>query len=155
MKLLDILEGILTPSKKQIKVDLKEIYCKRKDDKFIKKIKAAAVGCELRNVDGSSRQAALQKLKVGDRVRLIWEQGGADKKDKINLLRGGRSQELDISACFGRLSDKLTVDVVRWLTRENIVTAARVVQITGGTRKRPKLGCILELTTYHGPTTQR
>ncbi|MBW1890385.1 MAG: hypothetical protein JRI93_07660, partial [Deltaproteobacteria bacterium] len=39
----------------------------------------------------------------------------------------------------------------RWLTKDNIVTAARVVRIVGGTRKRPKLGCVLELSTYPSP----
>ena len=127
---------------------LKEIYCKRKDDDFIKQFNTSVVGCHLRNVDGSERQEALKKIKIGQKVRLILEPGQGGKKDKINLLPGGRSQELDISQCFGRLNDKFTKDIVRWLTRDNIVTSAKVVNITGGTRKQPKLGCVLQLTTY-------
>lgn len=151
MGLIDILESILAPRKEQKRVDLKEIYCKRRDDDFIRQFNTTVVGGELRNVDGSDRQEAMQKLKAGQRVRMILESGEGGKKDKIHLLPGGRTQELDISQCFGRLSDKVTADVVRWLTRDNIVTTARVVRITGGTRKRPKLGCVLQLTTYPGP----
>ncbi|MEJ2037436.1 MAG: hypothetical protein P8X55_00695 [Desulfosarcinaceae bacterium] len=151
MGLIDILENILTPRKEKMRVDLKEIYCKRKDDDFIKQFNTTVVGGELRNVDGSERQDAMMKLKVGQKVRMIWESGEGGKKDKINLLLGGRGHELDISQCFGRLSDKVTADVIRWLTRDNIVTAAKVTRITGGTRKRPKLGCVLQLTTYPGP----
>jgi hypothetical protein len=50
--------------------------------------------------------------------------------------------------CFGRLNDKVAADVIRWLTQERISTAVRVARIVGGTRKRPKLGCLLELSTY-------
>lgn len=151
MGLIDILESILTPRKEKKRVDLKEIYCRRKDDDFIRRFNTTVVGGDLRNVDGSDRQEAMNKLKVGQKVRMILESGEGGKKDKIHLLLGGRSQELDISQCFGRLSDKVTADVVRWLNRDNIVTTASVVKLTGGTRKRPKLGCVLQLTTYPGP----
>jgi hypothetical protein len=109
------------------------------------------VGVEYSNIDGSDRQEALKKIKAGERVRLIWSAGDSGDKDTVYLVRKGLSQELSMPDCFGRLNDKVAADVVRWLTRENRVTGARVVKLTGGTRKRPKLGCILELRTYPGP----
>jgi hypothetical protein len=152
MKLLKTLERIFTPgADKSVQVDLKEIYCKRKDSNFIKKFNTPAIGTEYSNPDGSERQESLKKLKAGQRVRLIWDAGSAGNKNVVYLVRKGKNQELSMSDCFGRLNDKVAGEVVKWLTRENVLTAAKVAKLTGGTRKRPKLGCILELTTYPGP----
>lgn len=152
MALLHILERLLNRSQnEEKKVELKEIFCKSKGDGFLKQFRTAAVGCQYSNRDGSSRQDALKKLKVGERVRLIWNAEEASSKDTVYLLKSGRGQELFLPDCFGRLDDKITAKVVRWLTRDNIVTAAKVVRITGGTRKQPRLGCVLELSTYPGP----
>ena len=159
MGLLDTLEGLLVPSRRrrQTQVALKEIFCKRKDDDFIERFNTAAVGTELSNPDGSDRQATMEKLKVGQKVRLIWDAGDSGTKNVVYLVfkRGARIQELSMPDCFGRLNDKVAGDVIRWLTQENIVTTARVVKITGGTRKRPKLGCVLELRTYPGPKPKK
>jgi len=59
----------------------------------------------------------------------------------------------DINVFIGYLEahPRVAARVVRWLTRDNIVTAAKVVKITGGTRRQPRLGCVLELSTYPGP----
>jgi hypothetical protein len=151
MGLLEILENALINRPKKEQVNLKEIFCKRRDDNYIKRFNTSVVGARYRNVDGSQRQDAIAKLKPGERLRLIWDAGPNGRKNKINLLRGGRSQQLNISHCVGRLSDKVSADVIRWLTQENIVTTARVVKVSGGTRKRPKLTCVVELTTYPGP----
>jgi hypothetical protein len=151
MGLLDILEKILVKPRRGTRVELKEIYCNRADDDFIKSFRTPVVGSEYSNVDSSERQAALQKLKVGEKVRLIWEGGESGSKDKIYVLRGGKGRELAMPDCFGRLNDKVTSDVIQWLTREKIITAAHVADITGGTSKRPKLSCVLELRTYPGP----
>lgn len=152
MSLLGALEQMLLRYKRgKERVDLKEIFCKRSDDKYIDCFRTAAVGVEYSNIDGSDRQEALQKIKVGDKVRLIWEPGTAPGKDKVYLVRKGLSQELAMADCFGRLNDKVAGGVVRRLTRENVVTAAKVAKIQGGTRKRPKLGCVIELRTYPGP----
>ena len=156
MGLLHILERLLHKSKEDEKlVALKEIFCKPKGKELIKQFKTAAVGCQYSNVDGSSRQDALKKLKAGQRVRLIWNAEDAGSRDTVYLVKSGRGQELSMPDCFGRLNDKIAASVVRWLTRDNIVTAAKVVKITGGTRKQPRLGCVLELASYPGPEEKR
>ncbi|MGD8366956.1 MAG: hypothetical protein PVG78_04880 [Desulfobacterales bacterium] len=152
MSLLDALERMLLRHKRgKERIDLKEIFCKRSDDDFIESFRTAAVGVEYSNIDGSDRQEALKKIKVGNKVRLIWDSGDSGDKDTVYLVRKGAGQELSMPDCFGRLSDKVAADVIRWLTKENVVTSAKVAKITGGTRKRPRLGCVLEMRTYPGP----
>lgn len=152
MGLLDALEQMLLRHKRgKEQVDLKEIFCKRSDDDCIEKFRTAAVGVEYSNIDGSDRQEALKKVKVGEKVRLIWDAGEAGEKETVYLVRKGRARELAMPDCFGRLNDKVASDVIRWLTKENRVTSATVVKRTGGTRKKPKLGCVLELRTYPAP----
>ncbi len=152
MSLLDALEQMLLRYKRgKERVDLKEIFCKRSDDGFIETFRTAAAGVEYSNIDGSDRQEALKKIKVGEKVRLIWDSGDSGNKDTVYLVRKGKGQELALPDCFGRLNDKVAADVIRWLTKENVVTSAKVVKITGGTRKRPRLGCVLVLRTYPGP----
>ncbi len=156
MGLLEKLERLLNKSpKEETRVELKEIFCKPGRRKFIEKFNTSASGCQYSNPDGSSRQQALQKLKSGERVRLIWHAGLTGNKDIVYLVRGARTQELSMPDCFGCLNDKIAARVVRWLTRDNIMTAAKVVKITGGTRKQPRLGCVLELATYPGPPEKK
>jgi hypothetical protein len=151
--ILSALEKLLISSHRSQpqQVAMKEIFCKRKDEKFLKRFNTAAVGTEYSNPDGSDRQQTLEKLKPGEKVRLIWQAEAPGNKDVVYLLRKGLGRELSMPDCFGRLNDKVAADVVRWLNQENVVTGGRVVKITGGTRKRPKMGCVIELTTYPGP----
>ena len=154
MSLLNLIESVIFKSKtasKEVHVGLKEIICKRQKKHFIEAFRANVVGTEYSNPDGSRRQDAMQKIKEGDKVRMVWAQGQSGSKDIVYLVKGGIGRELIMSNCFGRLDDKTAAQVIHWLDKENIVTAARVVKITGGTPKRPKLGCVLELETYHGP----
>jgi hypothetical protein len=154
MGLLNLIESVLFRSKnvsKEVQVALKEIICKRKKKDFIDKFRTRAVGTEYSNPDGSRRQDAIQQVKEKDKVRLVWAEGQSGSKDIVYLVKGGIGRELVMSNCFGRLDDKIASQVIHWLNKENIVTAARVVKITGGTPKNPKLGCILELETYQGP----
>jgi hypothetical protein len=154
MGILSTLERILVPARSALKeqVALKEIFCKRKDENYIKRFNTPAIGTEYSNPDGSDRQESIQKVKTGDKVRLIWHAQTPGNKDVVYLVRKGGRQELSMPDCFGRLSDKVAADVIRWLNQDNIVTSAKVVKIVGGTRKRPKLGCVIELTTYPGPS---
>ena len=154
MGILQSLEQIFIPSKrvKTEHVNLKEIYCRRKDDDFIRQFRTAAVGTRYANPDGSDRQAALKKLKPGEKVRLIWDAGSPSNRQIVYLVCGGRTRELSMADCFGRLNDKAAADVVRWLNRDNITTSATVVKVVGGTRKRPDLSCVLELTAYSEQT---
>jgi len=151
MGLLELFERILGTSRQEKRIDFKEILCKRKGDDYIKKIKTPVVGSDHKNIDGSERQNALKKLKKGEKVRLLWNTGDSGNKRIIYLLRSGGTHELAMSDCFGRLNDTVAGDIIRWMTRENIVTTANVVKLTGGTRKRPKQGCVLELRTYPAP----
>jgi hypothetical protein len=151
MGFLQALVRMFIPPEDEKQMDLKEIYCKKKGLEVIDTYRTTAVGTQYSNLDGSDRQQALQKLKEGQSVRLLWHPGGSEKKDTIYLVRGGKNQQLSMEDCFGRLNDKMAGNVVRWLTQENIITRAKIVKILGGTRKRPKLGCVLELTTYQGP----
>ena len=150
MGLLDSLERLFVLSKRPKKqvVNLKEIVCKARKKDWIQTFNTSAVGCEYSNPDGSERQDALAKVKEGEKVRLLWDAGETGNKKTIYLVRGSRAQQLNISNCFGRLNDKVSGDVIRWLTQENIGTTAKVVKVVGGTRKRPKLGCVVELSTY-------
>lgn len=151
MGLIDTLEHLLIPSKrpKSVRIDLKEVLCKPKKKDLIETFATPAVGCGYSNMDGSDRQAALEKLKEGERVRLLWDAGKEGNKKTLYLVRGRNTQSFSMTNCFGRLNDKVAADVIRWLTQESIATTAHVAKIVGGTRKRPKLGCIMELSTYH------
>ena len=157
MGLLDTLERLLKvkPAPKAERVDLKEIYCKRRQKNLVQTFRTNVVGAAYKNIDGSDRQAALQKLKAGEKVRLIWDAGRTGNQTIVYLFRGGKAQKLAIPDCFGRLNDKVAADVIRWLHQDNIASAATVVNVTGGTRKRPKLSCVIELATYHAPTPKR
>ncbi len=151
MGILNTLERLLIPSKRPVRMGLKEIVCKPKKKNFIENMRTSATGSEYTNPDGSDRQDAIQKLKVGEKVRLLWDAGETGQKKTIYLVRGGNTQKFSMSDCFGRLNDKIAADVIRWLTQEKIATSAKVVKIVGGTRKRPKLGCVLEISTYKSP----
>jgi hypothetical protein len=150
MGLLNTLEQMFIPSKRPEKqiVNLKEIVCKPRKKDWVQTFNTAAVGCEHSNPDGSERQEALARLKVGEKVRLLWDGGETGSKKTIYLVRGPRAQQLSISNCFGRLNDKVAGDVIRWLTRDGIAATAKVIKIVGGTSKRPKLGCVIELSAY-------
>ena len=150
MGLIDKLEQLLIPSKrsKSKRIDLKEVMCRPKKKNLVETFRTPAVGCEYKNMDGSDRQAALGKLKDGERVRLLWDAGSDGSKKTLYLVRGRNTQAFSMANCFGRLNDKVAADVISRLTQEGIVTAAHVAKIVGGTRKRPKLGCIVELTSY-------
>jgi len=82
MALIDRFEALFGTLRKEEEehVDLKEIFCKRKDDGFIKRVRTAAVGCEYSNTDGSERQDSLSQLKAGEKVRLIWGATGSGAK---------------------------------------------------------------------------
>jgi hypothetical protein len=153
MGILSALEKVLAPSRgpRKQQVALKELFCKRKDEDYIQRFNTTAVGTAYSNPDGSDRQEALRKIKPGEKVRLIWQSETSGNKDVVYLVRKGRAKELSMPDCFGRLNDKTAADVIRWLNQDNIVTSAKVIKIVGGTRKRPKLGCVLELTTYPAP----
>jgi len=150
MGILDAVERFISRRKDE-SVGLREIRGDLKQKEQLNQFKTPVVGSEYSNADGTDRQEALAKLKEGEKVRLIWNAGESGNKSTIYVVRGGKGRALTMADCFGRLGDKAAADVIRWLTEENVVTLAKVSKITGGTRKRPKLGCVLELTTYPGP----
>lgn len=150
MGLIDTLERLLIPSKRPLKqtVGLKEIVCKPRKAYWVQTVRTSAQGCEYTNPDGSERQKALAKLKAGEKVRLLWDSGETGQKKTVYLVRGAKTRQFSISDCFGRLEDKMAAKVLHWLTQEQITTTAKVIKVVGGTRQRPKLGCIIELSTY-------
>ena len=85
MGLLDKLEHLLIPSRRSNseRINLKEVMCKPKKKNLIETFRTPAVGCEYKNIDGSERQAALEKLKEGERVRLLWDAGKDDNKKAV------------------------------------------------------------------------
>ena len=146
MGLIDALERIVFPGRRMTEqVVFKEIYCKPRSEGCLKRFRTAAVGTAYRNVDGSERQKTLAGLKGGERLRLVWD---VRKENRILVLKWGAGRNLDISQCIGRLNDKVAAEVLRGVTQETSVAAARVAKISGGTRKRPKLGCVIELSVY-------
>ncbi len=155
MGILAVLERMFIKQEQQKQVDMKEIFCKKTGNDYIKRFRTSVAGCEYKNIDGSERQETLANLKPGKKVRLIWDAGQDGKSKKIYVVRPRGTMQLVMPDCFGRLSDKVAADVIRWLTKDNIVTSAKIVDIVGGTRKRPKLGCVLELTTYHRPEKEK
>lgn len=150
MGILDAVERFISRREDE-SVGLREIRGELKKKEQLDRFNTPVVGSEYSNADGTDRQEALAKLKAGEKVRLIWDAGESGTKSIIYVVRGGKGRALTMADCFGRLGDKTAADVIRWLTEENIVTLATVSKLTGGTRKRPKLGCVLELTTYPGP----
>jgi len=150
MGILDAVERFVM-RRKEKPAGLREIRGELKGKEQLSQFNTPVVGSEYSNPDGTERQDALAKLKVGEKIRLIWDSGESGNKMIIYVVRGGKGKALTMADCFGRLGDKTAADVIRWLTEENVVTLAKVLKITGGTRKRPKLGCVLELTTYPGP----
>jgi hypothetical protein len=157
MALIDKFENVFGTLRKgkEEQAELKEIFCNRKDDGYVKRLRTAAVGCEYSNVDGSARQDSLDKLKVNEKVRLIWGNHGNPNKNTVYLVRKGKHKELSMPDCFGRLNDRIAAEVIRRLTQENVVSTAKVVRITGGTRKNPRLGCVVELSMYPGPQKKK
>lgn len=151
MGILEAFERLIGLSRQEERVDFKEILCNRWDGQYIKQFRTTAAGSHHKNIDGSERQHALGKLKEGGKVRMLLTTAEKGTKRNIYLIRGDKRQELDISECFGRLNDSVAADVIRWLTHDRVVTAARIFKLTGGTRKKPKLGCILECRTYPAP----
>ena len=152
MGILDALEKMLVGRRAPaVHIPLKEIVCKGHDNNPVDTVKTNAVGTGYTNPDGSNRQDALKKLVAGDRVRLLWKDDGPGSKALVYLVRKGRSKEVAMSDCFGRLNDRVATEVIRWLTQDNVVTEAKVLKILKGTPKRPKRGCVIELTAYPGP----
>ena len=152
MGILDALEKMLVGRRAPAEqIPLKEIVSKGRGKKPLNTVKTNAVGTGYSNPDGSSRQDALKKIKAGDSIRLIWKDDGPGSKALVYLVRKGRSKEVAMSDCFGRLNDRVAADVIHWLTQDNVVTEAMALKIIGGTSKRPKRGCVIELTAYPGP----
>lgn len=139
---------MIKPAAITSQLDLKEIFCDPKKGEFIETFRTAAAGVAYMNPDGSNRQDVLEKMKAGQKVRMLWDAGSTKGRRTVYLVRGSFAGQPSMADCFGLLSDKVAGDVVRWVTQEDIMTAAKVAKITGGTRKQLKLGCVLELSTY-------
>ena len=142
---------MLGGSKKKGQGGVKEIFCSLVGDTYLKKFKTTAIDSEQKNLDGSDPQEAINKLKIGEKVRLIWDADSTEDTHVVYLLRSGEGDQLSMADCFGRLNVNVATQVIRGVSGGDTMTEARVNKIAGGTRKRPMLSCVLEITTYPAP----
>jgi hypothetical protein len=123
-----------------------EIYGDPKETGYQRKFKTKAVGVTKPNYDGSSRQEVIKRLRVGQKVRLVWDKNNPYDPNTIMLFPD--YDQLNMEECFGHLKADLASDVVCWVTEGDLSVYAEVAKILGGTKKLPTLGCLLEITVY-------
>ncbi len=137
------------PVSEEIKlIPMKEIYGDPRDKDYVKKFKTKALGVTFKNIDGSSRQEAIKKLKVGPKVRLIWNKNNPKDSNAIMLFPSGKGN-VAMETCFGHLNASLAADVVHWADKKEMALYAEVEGVLSGTKELPTLGCLIEITTYH------
>jgi hypothetical protein len=119
----------------------------RRDTGYIKKFKTKVVGVTHENVDGSSRQDAIGRLRVGQKVRLVWEKDNPHDPNAI-LLFPGTTGNVKMKDCVGYLKADLAADMVNWVTNTDWCVYAEVAEILGGYEGADTLGCLLEITVY-------
>ena len=106
--------------------------------KIIRSFKTKVVGVTFDNLDGSSRQQAIRKLKPGDRLQLAWYPDSPHDPNAIMVFGKGSMSELDMSTCIGHIKADLAADMVEWFKDENIEGIYAVVdEIVGGTNDKP------------------
>ena len=119
----------------------------RRETGYIKKFKSKVVGVTHENVDGSSRQEAIRRLRVGQKVRLAWEKENPHDPNAI-LLFPGTTGNVKMNNCIGYLNANLAADVVNWVTNKDWCIYAEVAEILGGYEGADTLGCVLEIIVY-------
>ncbi len=129
--------------------EFKTIPGEKPQGKTIRNFKTKVVGVTHRNMDGSSRQSAIRRLKPGDRLQLAWYPKSPHDPNAIMVFGKGSMSQLDMSTCIGHLKADLAADVVKWLDDDNITGIyAAVSEILGGTNGKPTYGCLIEITVY-------
>ena len=131
------------------RLELKTIPGERPTGKYSRKFKTKVVGVTFDNLDGSSRQVAISRLKQGDQLQLAWNPSDAHDSNAILVFGKGTMSHLEGDTCIGHLKADLAADVVAWINGDDIEGIyAEVSKILGGTKELPTYGCLIELTIY-------
>jgi hypothetical protein len=136
-----------TKSKTQ-RVAMKVIYGD-KQKKYKRTFKTKVVGVTFDNDDGSSRQMAIRNLHKGQKVHLIWNPHNEYSKHAILVCGVIIGNNVNLSTCIGHLKEDLGKDVIDWMNDETLNGLyAEVVDILGGTKQLPTLGCLIKICLY-------
>ena len=128
---------------------LKTIPGEKPTGKHIRKFKTKVVGVTFDNLNGSSRQAAIRNIKIGDRLQLAWNPSDPYDSNAILIFGKGSMSELEEDTCIGHLKADLAADVVDWINSDDLNGIyAKASKILGGTKESPIYGCLIELTIY-------
>lgn len=130
-------------------VRLRTIPGEKRTKDFKRRFCTKLVGVTFENLNGSSRQRAIQLAKVGKRVQLAWNPSDPNDQNAILVFGKGSMTFLDENTCLGHLKEDLAADVVDWINNESIEGIyGEVAKILGGTKEFPTYGCLVELTLY-------
>ncbi len=137
------------PNKTVDRLELKTIPGEKPTGKYNRKFKTKVVGVTFDNLDGSSRQAAISRVKPENRLQLAWNPSDPHDSNAILVFGKGTMSHLEGDTCIGHLKADLAADVVDWINSDDIVGIyAEVSKILGGTEESPTYGCLIELTIY-------
>lgn len=140
-----ILFFVFKKKTKNKKILLKMIPGEETENPF-RNISTKVVGVTYKNLDGSSRQNAIKKLKPGQRLQLAWNQNDPYDSNAILVFGEGNLEHADMSTCIGHLKADLAADVVSWIrSNEYEGIYAEVYKIIGGDKDRPRVGCLIDL----------
>lgn len=109
---------------------------KQADNEPLELIETRVAGVTFENDDGTNRQEILKKCKPGDSIVLEhWPM--PEDEYAVKVLRENGEQ-------LGHIPREDAEDVAEWLGSANSVTA-KIKKITGGTKDKPTIGCIIEI----------
>jgi hypothetical protein len=114
---------------------------------ILRNLKPKSLEVSFDNIDGSSRQEGIKRLKVGQKIRLAWGKNNPHDPNAVLLFPGG-TDKVNMKNCIGHLNASLAADVVNWATINDWYIYAEVAEILGGTDECETLGCLLEITVY-------
>jgi len=129
-------------------INYPEFLGDRRETNYIKKFKTKAVGVTYENIDGSSRQEAIRRVRVGQKVRLAWDKENPHDSNAILLFPSDGSDRVKMRNCIGYLNARLAADVVDWVINKDRYVYAEVAEILGGYGDLETVGCLLEITVY-------
>lgn len=141
-------EQLREPEPNSYRVFLEPIFGE-KPEKDSHEIITKVVGVTFDNIDGSSRQQAIKRLKVGDRVQLVMNPNDPYDKNAIMVFGKGSIEHVEIPDCIGHLKADLAADVHDWAKDDSLEGIyAEVHRLTGGTRDKPTRGCVIKMMIY-------
>ena len=104
----------------------------------------SVVGVTFSNTDGSSRQAAIKRLRGGDMLHLEHHPDNPHDSNAIAVMFSYRRWFRTHTAQIGHLNAELAERIVLDFDQGKRVQA-RVKEVTGGTRQKPTLGVNIAL----------